>query len=332
MTNPVILDIAVLVAVGIAVVRGWTHRSIREFFSLLGLAVGLFVAPFAVGPLAGAVAGLSDLDINTARTIALAVSLGIPALVGAVFGVRTSRAVTPRGPMRLDAMGGAMFALIRSLVVAALILYAVAAMASDTADPNGFRAAIEDSASGQLLAASESPFGMLYDSLVGRSDDLQALVLWAKQRSGFEQNVPGERVAFAATSERLITARSAERAMWRLLNGERRDRGLEPLGWCEDCARVARRHSKDMYRNGYFSHIDSRGDDPFDRMEQAGIPYGAAGENLSIAPTVSRAHAGLMDSPDHRENILRSLFDEVGIGCYEGPYGFMCTQVFRALV
>jgi uncharacterized protein YkwD len=173
---------------------------------------------------------------------------------------------------------------------------------------------------------------MLYDGIVRRSDEMQALVLWAKQRSGFEEDVPGERVAFAATTDKLVTAKDAEREMWRLLNRERTDRKVQPLEWCEECARVARAHSKDMYRNGYFSHIDSDGDDPFDRMMASDIAYGAAGENLSIAPTVTKAHDGLMESPDHRENILRSLFDEVGIGCYEGPYGFMCTQVFRALL
>ncbi|MEA2446501.1 MAG: hypothetical protein QOK47_138, partial [Actinomycetota bacterium] len=114
-----------------------------------------------------------------------------------------------------------------------------------------------------------------------------------------------------------------------LLNRERTQRGLEGLTWCDSCADVARAHSRDMYRHGYFSHIDSAGDDPFDRMQAAGITYEAAGENLSIAPTLAAAHASLMGSPDHRENILRDLFDSVGIGCYRGPYGFMCTQIFR---
>jgi uncharacterized protein YkwD len=86
-----------------------------------------------------------------------------------------------------------------------------------------------------------------------------------------------------------------------------------------------------MYRGGYFSHEDLEGNDPFDRMQTARISYGAAGENLALAPTVDEAHAGLMESPDHRANILRAAFHEVGIGIYEGPYGLMCTQLFRAL-
>ena len=326
MTNAVVVDLTILIALGIAIVRGWSHRSIREFFSLLGLIVGLMVAPSLVGPLGRLIESVAKIDPNVARAIGLGLALGIPALTGAIVGVRTSRDVTPRGPARLDRAGGAMFAAIRAILVAALVLFA---LTSVSLGDDGFAGAVNRSASGTLLASEDSPFTIFNESLVSRSDDLQALMLWAKQRSGYEERVPGESLDFAATNERLETAARAERAMLRLLNRERLDRGLEPLDWCEECARVARGHSKDMYRNGYFSHVDSKGEDPFDRMTAAGVEYGAAGENLSIAPTVARAHEGLMESRDHRENILRSLFDEVGIGCYEGPYGFMCTQVFR---
>ncbi len=34
-------------------------------------------------------------------------------------------------------------------------------------------------------------------------------------------------------------------------------------------------------------------------------------------------------SPDHRADMLRPGFDEVGIGILDGPYGLMCTEVFR---
>jgi uncharacterized protein YkwD len=92
---------------------------------------------------------------------------------------------------------------------------------------------------------------------------------------------------------------------------------------------VALGHSRDMYVNGYFSHVDERDLDPFERMQRADITYEAAGENLAIAPSVKEAHEGLMTSTDHRANILRPQFDEVGIGIIVGPYGVMVTQVFR---
>lgn len=327
--NAVTIDLVVLTTVAVAMVRGWAHGSIREFFSLGGIFLGIVAAPWLVGPLSSLIQNVSDIDINAARVIALAVTVGAISIAGAIIGVRTATGVEPAGPRSLDRLGGAIFALLRALTLASFVLYVTLAVSSAGAGDGSAASNIDDSVSGQLLANPDSPFTVFYDALLSRSDDLRALTLWARQRSVFEEDVPGERLDFAATNERLIEARGAEQRMFELLNRERSERELKPLEWCESCADVARDHSKDMYRHGYFSHLDSRGDDPFDRMQSAGITYSAAGENLSIAPTLMAAHSSLMESPDHRENILRDFFDSVGIGCYKGPYGFMCTQVFR---
>ena len=219
-----------------------------------------------------------------------------------------------------------MFAFARVLTLAALVLFSLDILWG--AQSVGHRM-VADSSSGRFLTSDESPFGPFYASLVDRSDDLSTLRTWAgpdqKRTAGYQQT------NFEATDEGLVVRPDAERAMLRAINEERVQRGLEPLTWCASCASVARSHSEGMYRGGYFSHEDLDGDDPFDRMVNAGVAYGAAGENLALAPTVEEAHAGLMKSPDHRANILRAQFQQVGIGIYEGPYGLMCTQVFRAL-
>jgi uncharacterized protein YkwD len=55
-----------------------------------------------------------------------------------------------------------------------------------------------------------------------------------------------------------------------------------------------------------------------------------AGENLALAPSVPLAHAGLMNSPGHRANILRRQFGRVGIGIMDGgAHGLIVTQKFR---
>ena len=59
-------------------------------------------------------------------------------------------------------------------------------------------------------------------------------------------------------------------------------------------------------------------EDPFDRMRDAGIVFGTAGENLALAPTLDIAHDGLMNSPGHRANILGTQFRKVGIGVLDG--------------
>lgn len=121
-----------------------------------------------------------------------------------------------------------------------------------------------------------------------------------------------------------------ERRMLVLLNEEREEAGLKPLLPDPEVSEVARAHSRDMFARAYFAHVNPDGEDPFDRMQGAGIKYRAAGENLALAQTLQIAHTGLMNSPGHRANILRPGFGRVGIGILDGGVrGLMVTQKFR---
>ena len=115
-----------------------------------------------------------------------------------------------------------------------------------------------------------------------------------------------------------------------LVNNERTGRGLEPLEFDPELRAVARVHSADMFARGYFGHVTPEGITPFDRLREANVSFLIAGENLALAPSLSIAHGGLMASPAHRENILRSQFTRMGIGIMDGgKYGLMITQMFR---
>jgi uncharacterized membrane protein required for colicin V production len=121
----------------------------------------------------------------------------------------------------------------------------------------------------------------------------------------------------------------AEKQMFNLVNQERASRGLNKLNWSEDLAAVGRNHCKDMFKRSYFSHYTPEGKSPFDRMIEAGIDYTSAGENLAYAPSTEIAHRGLMNSPGHRENILRDSFGTLGVGVIDGGLnGKMFCQEF----
>jgi uncharacterized protein YkwD len=121
-----------------------------------------------------------------------------------------------------------------------------------------------------------------------------------------------------------------ERQMLDLVNEERLGQGLQPLMPDPELTEVARRHSADMFARGYFAHDTPEGLTPFDRMKEADIRFLVAGENLALAPTVSVAHTGLMNSPGHRANILRPQFGRVGIGIMDGGMrGLMVSQEFK---
>lgn len=128
---------------------------------------------------------------------------------------------------------------------------------------------------------------------------------------------------------RLTIDYTGEQQMLSLVNGERAKVGVEPLVWDDSLAGVARGHSEDMFKRGYFSHYSPEGKDVGDRLNAAGIVYTYAGENLALAPNIQSAHDGLMNSPGHRRNMLDPAFRKIGIGTVNGGvYGEMITQVF----
>ncbi len=122
---------------------------------------------------------------------------------------------------------------------------------------------------------------------------------------------------------------SDERKMISLVNNFRGENGLKALAASTALTRVARLKAKDMIGNNYFGHVSPTYDTPFDMMRQYGVSFGYAGENLAGAPTVDMAHTNLINSAGHRENILNSNYNKVGIGVVSGgPYGKMFVQMF----
>jgi uncharacterized protein YkwD len=120
-----------------------------------------------------------------------------------------------------------------------------------------------------------------------------------------------------------------EQRMLDLVNAERTKRDLPPLAMDATLRSLARSYALDLFARGYFSHTSKEGLSPFDRMRNAGVIYGMAGENLALAPTLDLAHDGLMNSPGHRANILNRGFRKVGIGVLDGGvYGKMFVQEF----
>lgn len=154
--------------------------------------------------------------------------------------------------------------------------------------------------------------------------------VYEAQRFITTNQVTDEAVPLDIPIGNLIVDKQAEQELMQSVNEERIKRGLKPLSWNEKLAEVGRAHSQDMWERQYFSHINPDGKNPFDRLQEAGVHYIAAGENLAMAPTTPIAHRGLMDSPKHRENILSPDFGAIGIGVVRnGLYGAMYTQMFK---
>jgi uncharacterized protein YkwD len=111
-----------------------------------------------------------------------------------------------------------------------------------------------------------------------------------------------------------------------LLNGERADAALPPLVLNAKLAESALEHSQDMVSNQYFDHNSQDGRDVVDRIRATGyIPSDrqwTVGENLAWGTgtlgSPRNIVAAWMNSPGHRENILRAEYREIGFGVVHG--------------
>lgn len=121
-----------------------------------------------------------------------------------------------------------------------------------------------------------------------------------------------------------------------LVNGARNQNDIDPqLELREALAQVAREHSQRMRDLNFFSHQDPQGRTVRDRLAVAGITYRVAAENLArttnIPDPASWAHGELMQSAEHRPNILNSDFELVGVGVARQDGTYWITQIFIGL-
>lgn len=95
---------------------------------------------------------------------------------------------------------------------------------------------------------------------------------------------------------------------------------------------AARKHSKDMNDRMFFDHVNPSGESPWDRMQQAGYSYSAAGENIAGgSPDAAGTMNQWMESDGHCANIMNPSFEEIGVGYYPGgQWGHLWTQAFGA--
>lgn len=115
-----------------------------------------------------------------------------------------------------------------------------------------------------------------------------------------------------------------------LTNAQRAKAGLSPLKYNAALSNVATLKSQDMRDKNYFSHTSPTYGSPFAMMDKFGISYTYAGENIAAGYSTPQAVVtGWMNSPGHRQNILNSNYNQIGIGyAAGGSYGHYWTQMF----
>lgn len=111
-----------------------------------------------------------------------------------------------------------------------------------------------------------------------------------------------------------------------LVNEERKKAGLAPLTLDAELSNVAMAKAQDMIAKNYFDHNSPTYGSPFDMMRSFGIDYTAAGENIAKGQTSPQAvMTDWMNSPGHRQNILSTNYDSIGVAYYQGAW----VQLFK---
>ena len=120
-----------------------------------------------------------------------------------------------------------------------------------------------------------------------------------------------------------------EQNMLDAINNERARAGVPPLGFDLNLVNVARLKANDMVENNYFAHQSPRFGSPFDMMKMHRINFRTAGENIAGNNSAENAVAAWMNSQAHRQNILSTEFNFIGIGIAESQeYGNIYVGMF----
>lgn len=134
-----------------------------------------------------------------------------------------------------------------------------------------------------------------------------------------QQAAPSSAPKQMATVASNVSASAKEVAS--LVNQERSKQGLAPLVLDGKLSNVAQTKAKDMVERNYFSHTSPTYGSPFDMLKQFGISYSAAGENIAEGQSSPQEVMNdWMNSTGHRENILSSKYDKIGVGYYQGAW------------
>lgn len=107
--------------------------------------------------------------------------------------------------------------------------------------------------------------------------------------------------------------------LFQLTNQERQKSGLPLLTYNEKLAEAARKKGADMFAKNYWAHYSPEGTAPWDFIHNAGYQYEYAGENLAKNFMFSQGVVDAwMNSPTHKENLLRKEYSDVGFAVVNG--------------
>lgn len=113
------------------------------------------------------------------------------------------------------------------------------------------------------------------------------------------------------------------------INEQRIANGLPALTLDSLLTATAQTKAKDMVENNYFSHTSPTYGSPFEMMQNAGVTYISAGENIAGNSSIDDAITSFLSSEEHSKNILSNSYNYIGIGIEKSnTYGYVIVLMF----
>ena len=135
-------------------------------------------------------------------------------------------------------------------------------------------------------------------------------------------------ITLSAWLEAQVGLSSNELRLFNLLNQERAKAGQPKLQWDYHLAEAARAHNQLLANRRALSHQFLGEAELGERVGAKGLRFNAAAENVAEGDTVENIHQGLMNSPEHRANILSPKYNSIGLAIIAKGDELYVTQDF----
>lgn len=113
-----------------------------------------------------------------------------------------------------------------------------------------------------------------------------------------------------------------------ITNKKRLEAGVGPVAKNNLLTTAAKQKGEHMFKNGYWAHIAPDGTEPWYFFNSVGYKYRFAGENLARDFDDSRSTVdGWMASTSHRENMLSSKYQDIGVAVVSGTLNGRDTTI-----
>ena len=143
---------------------------------------------------------------------------------------------------------------------------------------------------------------------------------------------PDDRIELTAPEAPVSDPAEAAQRMLALINTERAKVQLAPLAFDDKLSEVAASHVADMLAAGFVGHTSPTTGTASERVTRAGVRTSLVLENIGRGYSLAEVHAGLMQSPGHRSNLLHAQATHVGIAVAvqqeSGHSVYLVTELF----